>query len=394
MITIASAKECKNPAELLNRAARVAQFYGFIPMEQAPSVEKGILGTRTNKIDMQTLSFVRKDERALVSAAKQYVPKGLGDRRQSALLFRLVPADRGTSTALELHVVGIPDAIAEGLLISVSDAVAAEAGIEKRIVHINSIGGLDSSSRYMRDVGAYLRRHHEDLPQPIQERILENPIAALLELSQKGHPALTRAPISMDYLNEEERKHFWDVLEHLELADTYYELNPHVLGSRDFWAHTLFEVLRVDPDTGEKIPFARGGRYDSLVGKFVGSGASAVSVSIALDTKTPDTLKQSKLSPSVYFAHLGKEARRRAIPALEILRRAGIPVHQTIAYEQLAPQMLEAKRLKSPYLLIMGHKEAVEGTMLVRDVRTNFQDAVSLPDLPTYLRRHRIGVAA
>ncbi len=51
--------------------------------------------------------------------------------------------------------------------------------------------------------------------------------------------------------------------------------------------------------------------------------------------------------------------------------------------------MAAARRHASPYVLIMGHKEAVEGTILVREVATNSQDAIPLPELTGYLKRRR-----
>ncbi len=393
MITTQSAKECKSATEMLERAARVAQFYGFIPFENAPKGEIGVVSGRTTKLDTKDISFSRAQERMLVSAVKVCAVQGLGDKRMPVLLYRLMPGEKGTATALELHAIGIPDAIAEGLLIAVSDAIAGDVGIAKRVVHINSIGSSESSARYARDLGVFLRKYSEDFPTHLKQRLPSDPIGVLLNLAEKGHPQLNRAPVSMDYLNEEERRHFWDVLEYLELSGNFYELNPLVLGSRDCWAHTLFEVSSVDEETGIRTPFARGGRYDSLAGRCVGAGASAVTVSIVLDTKVPAKLKRYNSSPSVYFAHLGKEARRRTLPALELLRRAEIPVHQSLAYEQLAPQMADAKRLNVPWLLVMGHKEAMDGTMIVRDVRTNFQESVLLPELPGYLRRRRVSVS-
>lgn len=392
MITLEVAKECSSANDLVERAVRVAQFYGFIPFDTAPHGEKGAVSSRTNKLDTRDVAFVRRDERMLVSAVKTCAAKGLGDSRKPSLLWRMMPGDKGTATSIELHAVGIPDAIAEGLLIGVADAIAADVGIEKRVVHINSIGSVDSSARFVRDLATYLRKYSEDMPQQLRLRIAEEPIAVALALAEKSHPMLGRAPVSMDYLNEEERRHFWDVLEYLELADTYYELNPLVLGSRDCWAHTLFEISRVDTETGTRTPFARGGRYDSLCARCVGAGAAAVSVSIVLDAKAPTKMKSRHQQPVIYFAHLGKEAKRRAIPALELLRRASIPVHQSLMHEQIGPQMVAAKKLGVPWLLVMGHKEAVEGTMLVRDVRMNAQEEVLLSELPGYLKRRRIGV--
>ena len=99
-------------------------------------------------------------------------------------------------------------------------------------------------------------------------------------------------------------------------------------------------------------------------------------------------------TPSIYFAHLGTEARRRALSVLESLRKAGIPVRHGLYHERIGEQMAAARKLASPYVLIMGHKEAIEGTILVREVATNSQDAIPLPELTHYLKRRRFASVA
>ena len=66
-------------------------------------------------------------------------------------------------------------------------------------------------------------------------------------------------------------------------------------------------------------------------------------------------------------------------------------MHQSLLHERIGEQMIKAKQLAVPYILIMGYKEAMENTILVREVSTNSQEAVPVPDLPTYLKRHRVG---
>ena len=63
-------------------------------------------------------------------------------------------------------------------------------------------------------------------------------------------------------------------------------------------------------------------------------------------------------------------------------------------YERIGEQMAEARAFSVPYILIMGHKEAMEGTILVREVATNSQNAVELPELTNYLKKHRVAVMA
>ena len=43
--------------------------------------------------------------------------------------------------------------------------------------------------------------------------------------------------------------------------------------------------------------------------------------------------------------------------------------------------------MKVSHMLIMGHKEAMDGTVLVREVATNSQEAIPILELPGYLRR-------
>jgi histidyl-tRNA synthetase len=216
----------------------------------------------------------------------------------------------------------------------------------------------------------------------------------MVQLIEKKHPGITRAPQSMEYLIEEERRRFWEFIEYLEAADITYELDPLILGSRECWSHTLFEV-RAEDASGARVPFAFGGRYDPLAGKIVGqpapSAMAAIPVELHGKTRVPEP---ACITPTLYFAHLGTEARRRSFRVIEILRQAGIPIHQSLLHERLGDQMVLAKRHGVPFILIIGHKEAVEGTVLVREVATNEQEAVPTDELVAYLRRHRIAAVA
>jgi histidyl-tRNA synthetase len=63
-------------------------------------------------------------------------------------------------------------------------------------------------------------------------------------------------------------------------------------------------------------------------------------------------------------------------------------------HDRLHEQMERAKKMAVSYMLIMGHKEAIEGTVLVREVATNSQEAIPVPELTSYLRRQRMYVQA
>lgn len=378
-----------NTSALLDAAVRAAEFYGFTPLDGARMEKKPL--PPISHLE-KTLSMARREEKAVLGGVRRCL---LASRngREPLLLWK---SGRGVSktnvpyTSLELHIVGVPAAIAEALLILVADGIAEDAGLPKRLVLLNSMGTSDSSNRYLRDIGTFLKKHMESIAPALRPRAVEDPLGTLIQLIDRGHPGTHRAPQSMEYLTEEERRRFWELLEYVEAYGLPYELNPHILGSREFWAHSLFELHVNDSETNTRIPIAWGGRYDPLAARIAGAHTPSAMITLMFEQRGRlKTITPRTSAPVVFFAHLGNEARRRTMPVLETLRRARIPVRQAVMHERMGEQMAIAQSLRVPYLLIMGHKEAVEGTVLFREVATNSQRAIPVEDLPGYLRRHR-----
>jgi histidyl-tRNA synthetase len=369
----------------LSSAVQTAEYYGFQPVDS--------LIKKTNKIECGDLDirFARRDERQLPTVAKRCF-SAMSPDHPVVLAWRTIhTAGSVPSTSLELHIAGSSSAIAEALLIIVAGAIAENAGIHERILAINSIGSNESSNRYVRDVNSYLRKHLDTISPTLRPRAVTDPLGTLVQLIERGHPAVPRAPQAMEYLTDEERGKLWDLLEYLETSSVPYELNPHILGSRECWSHTLFEIASIDTETHARVPFAFGGRYDALASRIMRAPAHAAMVSITCESSDTFTYeKKESPVPSLYYAYIGAEARRRSLPVIETLRMAGIPIQHGMYHEKIGEQMAAAKQVGAPYILIMGHKEAMDGSVIVRDVGSNSQEAVFISDLPSYLKRHRI----
>lgn len=393
-----SLTNCSSTSELLSRAVNTAEYYGFTTMDTALRS----FGARTpiTRISPKEISFVHKDERPLIPLVNTCTSRGLCSTTSPVFFWKEGTTHKSgskKSISLELHILGVSSTIAEAMLITVAQAIAKDAGLERRVVRLNSMGSYDSSARFVRELSAYMQKNSEHITESILARVPEDPLGAFLTLVEKQSPIVTRAPQSMEFLNEEERKHLAQVIEYLETSDTYYELNPFVLGSRDCWTHTLFEIHGVHSETEELFPFARGGRYDTLATRASGTPANGVGITLTFEVKgnRDPKIKSSKRVSSndpIYFAHLGKEAKRRSLSLMELLREANIPIRQSLTYDLLSDQMEEARQLSSPYLIIMGHKEATEGNVLVRNFLTNSQEEIPTGELVSYLKRRRISI--
>ncbi len=392
-------KDTKHPntAEFLNSAIRIAEYYGFSPLDDMRiSKEKDAKVRAASAKAESDIMFARRDERFLVPAARRCAARARTLREGGVdhhfLAWRVNGQAGSPHQTLELHVVGSESAIAEAILLVVANAIAEESGLAERTLSINNIGSVESSNRYVRDVGQYLRKHIESISPTLRPRAAEDPLGTLVQLIEKRHPATPRAPQSMEYLTEDERRKFWELLEYLEGYGLAYELSPGVLGSRDCWAHSLFELSTLDVETGSRVTFAFGGRYDPLATLFAGAQTPAAMIAINVEIRGKTTPpRRAPALPTIYFAHLGPEARRRSLAVLEDLRRAEIPVHQSLLYERIGEQMIKARDLAVPYVLIMGYKEAMENTVLIREVATNSQIAIPVGDISNYLRKKRLG---
>jgi histidyl-tRNA synthetase len=81
------------------------------------------------------------------------------------------------------------------------------------------------------------------------------------------------------------------------------------------------------------------------------------------------------------FVHIGDEAKRISIRLAEDFRKAHVSLAQDIGVESLTEQLHLAEVRNSPYLLIMGRKEALEGSAILRNRATQIETVLPLVGL-------------
>jgi histidyl-tRNA synthetase len=90
--------------------------------------------------------------------------------------------------------------------------------------------------------------------------------------------------------------------------------------------------------------------------------------------------------PKIYFIQLGSEAKLKSLNIIEILRKAHIPIAQSLSKDSLGSQLAIAEKLSVPYALIFGVKEALDDSVIVRDMSNRSQETVKLKKLLEYLK--------
>jgi histidyl-tRNA synthetase len=382
----------QNPNEFLKKATAVASYYGFLPVQK-------MLDEAKKEKRPQVPCTVENGARGadalggtLTNTMKSCVQWNVASKeRGPALVFSTNAHDASKSqkrTVFGLHMIGTPKSIAEAMILRTALAILEDLEVQNTIVQINSLGDRDSMARFSRELSNFFRKHAADLPTPVRELAFKEPFEALTLLLDKKHPLFDLAPHSIDFLSEASRRHFREVVEFIEHLGVPYEINERIIGNKNCYSQTLFEI-HGSYKGGEMMPVARGGRYDEFGKRLLKAGMPGVGLVLAADM-APNASMLPKVStprPKVFFVQLGFEARLKSFGIVETLRRAHIPLRQSLGTESLTEQLVLAERMRIPYSVIMGYKEALEDAVIVRHMETRAQDTVPIPALTTHLKK-------
>lgn len=366
-----------HPQEFLRRASDIASYYGFSP---AHALLRHA-GVRRELRQTERMKVVETCASCLSLTADQPV-----------LLFykNLEPRGGEADTAeFNLEIWGLHKSVAEAILLKTIDTILREVGFPHAVISINSLGDRDSMARYARELGLYYRKRLEELAGPCRSQVMRDVVRVVYCDDEKCRTVHEEAPKAMNFLSEGCRQHFMEILDHLERMELPYQLKETLVGPRDYFSKTIFEIHHGDD---EAIILAYGGRYDEVARKVTGNkDMSAVGASLFFKRRglgrARDENFERKRRARVYFIQLGFEAKLKSLTVLEMLRKAHIPVYQDVSADKLAGQLTQAEGLRIPHIILMGHKEALENTVIVRDMTTRAQMTVPIEGLALYLRK-------
>jgi len=395
------------------KAQEVAIYYGFKPIDtpilEYEEIFTGGIGEGTDIIDkeMYTLKTKGGDHLALrpehtAPLMRAYIEHGMQNMPQPVMFYQYGPSFRHDKPQrgryrqfwqFDLDCLGNDKSIMDALVIKAGISILEEAGAEKLSVDINSIGDKECRGAYMKELINYYKKNISSLPAIDRERLKTNPLRILDSKEEKTIAINEGAPDSVSFLCPSCKKHFKEVLEYLEEMDIPYNINKNLVRGLSYYTRTVFEIIeQKGAEDGTPLTLAGGGRYDYLA-RQMGSKKDVPSVgfSIGVD-RIVESSWYKKLSPrilkkpKIYFIQLGSEAKLKSLNIIEILRKAHVPIAQSLSKDSLGSQLAIAEKLSIPYSIIFGVKEALDNSVIVRDMSNRSQDTVKLTKLLEYLK--------
>jgi histidyl-tRNA synthetase len=264
-------------------------------------------------------------------------------------------------------------------IILLSHLFYKELGVKTQVA-INSLGCTSCRSKYVLDLVAYYKLKRTSLCEDCKRRMQKNPLR-LLDCKEEGcQPIKEGAPQLVDYLDEECKTHFMRVLEFLDELQVPYSLNHQLVRGFDYYNRTVFELVSAE-EGADHHSLGGGGRYDGLVEILGGRPTPACGFGIGLE-RAISQMKAGNVEPpetqktEIFLAQLGDAARRKAFLLFEDLRASGVRVGANFAKNSLKGQLEIANRVNAKYTIILGQKEVIDGTIIIRDMESGMQEIV------------------
>ncbi len=251
-------------------------------------------------------------------------------------------------------------------------------------VLINTLGDDESRAAYREALKKHFAPYLDELCGDCRRRYEQNPLRILDCKVDHDKDCMKTAPKLSDYLNEESRAYFDQVLKCLDALGIPYEIDEHLVRGLDYYTHTVFEVVSTRPDSGAQATVFAGGRYDHFVSYYGGPDLSGIGFAIGMErlialAKEEGHAFRQDPACQAYVIGLGAVG-STVLKTVQDLRKAGIVAEGNMVPRSLKAQFKSADRSGAKYTVIIGEDEVKNGTCNVK-LPDRTQVTVSLAEL-------------
>ena len=265
-------------------------------------------------------------------------------------------------------------------------------GLKDAVLEINSLGKEECQAAYSQTLQDYLMGKKYQLCDNCNEH-LQGRVLNVFRCSNLDCQALlSEAPAVLDFLDEESRKHFTNILEALDELGVPYQLNPLYAGPE---GHGKTNLVIKSKIKGETVVIGEGGYHESLMQNLCGKNYSCFGFTGSL-AKIRELLEANKITVSlqqkndVFLVPLGELAAKRSLRLFRDLTSEKISVYDHFGSVGVKNQLKQAESSNAPVALIMGQKEAMEEMVILRDVKSGMQEIISYDKIVAEVKK-RLG---
>ena len=393
-------EEAKKYVYISNVAQKMFENYGYnfvkTPIFEETELFKRGIGEATDVVEKEMYTFKDRGDRSITlrpentaSLVRCYLENAIYAKEEisrfyyNGSMFRYERPQAGRQrefNQIGLEVFGEKSPKVDAEVIAIGYKFLKKLGISDLEVKINSVGSKESRTIYREKLIEHFSKHLDDMCDDCKDRINRNPLRLLDCKVDKDKDFYKSAPNIIDFLFEDERKHYEDVKKYLDVFGIKYTEDPTLVRGLDYYSSTVFEI--VTNKLGSQGTVLGGGRYDNLLKELgdkdipaVGFATGVERIMMLLGENYP------KNNPDVYIAWLGENTSETALKIAESLRDNDIKVYIDYSEKGMKSHMKKADKLSVRYCIILGEDELNKGIVLLKDFSTREQKEVKIEEI-------------
>jgi histidyl-tRNA synthetase len=356
----------------------VCDLYGYRRID-TPGFEDTELIVRTSGggsdvVQKETYTFTDRGGRSLTlrpeataPICRAYVEHGLHREPQPQKLYTIGTMwryDRPQKARyrehwqLSVEAIGTDDPAIDAEVIQLYTELLSRVGVKDYTLDLNSIGDRNCRPGYVEKLSEWLDRNDHLLNEEARQKRGTSPLRVFDVKDASVQAALAAAPDLGEYLCDECRSHFREVMNHLDTYGVKYDLAPRLVRGLDYYTRTTFEFK--DEAIGAQDTICGGGRYDGLIEEIGGSptpgigfGAGVERLLLSIGAHDAEPARTD-----VFFVLEPGADRTRVLPLLAELRRRGLRADMDYAGRSPKGQLTQATRLGAGWTVIVDGGEA------------------------------------
>jgi len=255
---------------------------------------------------------------------------------------------------------------------------------------INSIGDLETRIKYKKVLLEYLKPNFNKLSKESQTRFNVNPLRIMDSKDENDIEIVNNAPSILDFLNEDSKKYFNNLLGLLDSLNIKYEVNHKLVRGLDYYSDTVFEIISEEIG-GAQNSLGGGGRYNLLLKALGGPDIPGIGFGCGMERILQTMISQEvffpkKNAPFIFIIPLNEEAKKLSILLTKDLRHHQIPTEIDLNAKKIQKSLQLANKFEANNVLIIGENEINSKNAQFKDLNTRQQKVIKFEDILIFVR--------
>tara|TARA_Y100000294_G_scaffold177733_1_gene204513 strand:- start:1446 stop:2732 length:1287 start_codon:yes stop_codon:yes gene_type:complete len=397
----------------------VFEVYGYSPLD-TPAFEKfDILASKYaggDEILKETFKFKDQGKRELALRYDLTVPmcrfvgtnpnvKMPFKRYQVGEVFRDGPVERTRYrqfTQCDVDVVGIKDMTADAEIIALTARAFKKLGLEV-VIKVNNRKLLDDLlesvgvkknelETVILSIDKLNKIGKEGVKKELKEKgfckkRIDNILVTLYPSPAGSSERLINKTLTKLFPKSEGLKEIKELFSLLKILNVNVEFDVSLARGLSYYTGTVIEVFLKNSNV--KTSICAGGRYDNMIGNFIGKGIyPAIGISFGLDriydAYVEKNKEEQKTVTKVYIAPIGTF--NESLKIAEELRNENVKVDIDLTGKGPSKNLKYANSLGIPYVLFVGEDELKQGKVKLKDMKSGEEKLMNPEELVVFLQ--------